>query len=506
MPLSKLWMCSGLSFVAGELQGLVAACLPELADIAVLPGTAEWDADDGAVHRVRFPNAERGSTPAFVAVPQTAEDVQRCIRCANRVGVTVAVKGGGHAAHGFSSIGQEGFMINMAEINAITEPTTDCSGTACVTTVYIGAGARWEDVYVGIDAHGGNWDITGGECLSVGVVGYTLGGGASPTSRLYGLAADNARSFDMVTVTGDFVTANETHHRDLYWALRGGGGGNFGVITGIKFQVHPGRERYSWGALCYNNSEANVHAVLGAVNEHYSKMSPAIYMNIGLHQKSGLCLKFFNMMGLTETRVALAPLLAAVGLKPTSDDLTHEHATLSDMMLARAGSVGETDPFTNEYFVQTNCMIKDMTKEFMASLARLYDSAPAVCKGVTFVSFGGRIRDVAADATAFPWRDFEYAVRADCDIWFDTDDYADQIPKAKQYLKEWNAAMSPHCGGGKWASFMSPDLSNQPELYQKQYYGQNLERLQAVKDDWVPAENHVLEFPMQIQVSRSIVV
>jgi len=100
----------------------------------------------------------------------------------------------------------------------------------------------------------------------------------------------------------------------------------------------------------------------------------------------------------------------------------------------------------------------------------------------------------------------KYAVRADCDIPFNTPDYADQIPKAKKYLKDWYEAVSPHCGGGKWASFMSPDQSNQPELYQKQYYGQNLERLQAIKHDWVPAENRVLEFPMQIQVSRSFVV
>ena len=97
---------------------------------------------------------------------------------------------------------------------------------------------------------GSSYVVVGSVCLTVGVSGFTLGGGYSMLSRYLGLAIDNLVSVTMVTANGSsVVVANSTVHSDLFWALRGGGGGNFGAVTRFSFQLHPAQPNYVFGAI-----------------------------------------------------------------------------------------------------------------------------------------------------------------------------------------------------------------------------------------------------------------
>src|SRR5260370_39874648 len=89
-------------------------------------------------------------------------------------------------------------------------------------------------------AHGRG--VPGGSCPTVGITGLTLGGGVGVVSRAYGLTCDNVKSLQIVTADGQVRTCNASSNADLYWACRGGGGGNFGVVTSFTFGTHPAGE------------------------------------------------------------------------------------------------------------------------------------------------------------------------------------------------------------------------------------------------------------------------
>ncbi len=117
----------------------------------------------------------------------------------------------------------------------------------------VGAAAKLIDVYNVI----GSADrlLPGGSCPTVGIAGLALGGGIGVFGRKFGLTSDNIRSVTIVTADARIITADEQTNSDLYWACRGGGGGNFGVATSFEFDVHPMPEvtlftlQYPWAAV-----------------------------------------------------------------------------------------------------------------------------------------------------------------------------------------------------------------------------------------------------------------
>src|SRR5581483_10324103 len=101
----------------------------------------------------------------------------------------------------------------------------------------IGPGARLGTIYDTLGGHG--VAIPAGTCPSVGIGGHALGGGFGLASRAWGLASDNLVSVQIVTADGKVLVADTNHHADLFWACRGGGGGNFGIVTRMTFRTHP---------------------------------------------------------------------------------------------------------------------------------------------------------------------------------------------------------------------------------------------------------------------------
>merc|ERR1739848_296856 len=112
---------------------------------------------------------------------------------------------------------------------------------------------------------GGKYVVVGGsnEGAGVGVVGWMQGGGCSPLARTYGLGVDNVLSFEIVTADGRVETVSASENADLFWAVRGGGGGSWGVITQIKYRVHPNPGPLTWQVSVYATERADVVGPLG---------------------------------------------------------------------------------------------------------------------------------------------------------------------------------------------------------------------------------------------------
>jgi hypothetical protein len=172
--------------------------------------------------------------PAAVALPESAQDVVAAVTFARERGLRVAAQGTGHNAAPLGSLEDTVLVKTSLLRRVVIDPAARIARA--------GAGAVWLEVVEAAAGHG----LAGlaGSSPDVGVVGYTLGGGMSWLSRAYGLSANNVEAIELVTADGRLVRADGCIERDLFWALRGGGG-SFGVVTAIELRLFPITEVYA---------------------------------------------------------------------------------------------------------------------------------------------------------------------------------------------------------------------------------------------------------------------
>jgi FAD/FMN-containing dehydrogenase len=188
----------------------------------ILPGEPGYD----EARRVFPGNIDR--CPAVVARPAHADDVARIIASARESGLPLAVRSGGHSGAGHGTI-DDGIVIDVRDLKSFDIDVAN-------RTVWAGTGLSAAEYSQAASAHG---LATGfGDTGSVGIGGITLGGGIGYLTRKYGLAIDSVLGAEIVTADGRTLQIDHRTHPDLFWAIRGGGG-NFGVVTRIKYQLHP---------------------------------------------------------------------------------------------------------------------------------------------------------------------------------------------------------------------------------------------------------------------------
>ncbi len=180
----------------------------------------------GAAHQLYYRHLDR--TPAVIVQPRDTDDVAAAIAFAVATGLEIAVRGGGHSLAAHSTV-EDGLVIDLRHLDSIDIDVHE--GVARV-----GGGATAGAVTAAAGEHG--LVIGFGDTGSVGVGGITLGGGAGFLSRAHGLTIDNLLAVELVTADGRVVIADAERHPDLFWALRGGGGG-FGVVTTFTYRLRP---------------------------------------------------------------------------------------------------------------------------------------------------------------------------------------------------------------------------------------------------------------------------
>ena len=215
--------------MADKFMGLSAAALAALR--AKVRGTVISPRDQGYAMARRVWNAAIDRRPAGIVVCADAVDVSITVRIAADHGLPLTIRGGGHNVGG-RSIREGVLLLDLSKLRDVTVNQERRIATGQ-------GGALWRDVDVATAREG--LATTGGLVSSTGVGGFTLGGGAGWLMRKHGLACDNVRSAGVVLADGRFVRASEEEHADLYWGLRGAGGG-FGVVTNFEFQLHPLRD------------------------------------------------------------------------------------------------------------------------------------------------------------------------------------------------------------------------------------------------------------------------
>ncbi|KAL8295551.1 hypothetical protein RB597_009305 [Gaeumannomyces tritici] len=169
-------------------------------------------------------------SPACFFYPESTADVSVAMKLLASLSAPFTVKSGGHTPYAGGSNIQAGVTIDLIRLNQVTV-------SADRQTVSVGPGNRWGNVSAVLDPLG--LGVVGGRVGQVGVSGLTLGGGISYFSNRRGWACDNVRAFEVVLSSGRVVVATPARHPDLFWALRGGGGSHFGLVTRFDLEAFP---------------------------------------------------------------------------------------------------------------------------------------------------------------------------------------------------------------------------------------------------------------------------
>jgi FAD/FMN-containing dehydrogenase len=458
----------------------------------VLPSNPRYGIDR-LLYNSKFVNLH----PRAIAYCATPDDVARCIDFASSHEVPLAARSGGHSYGGYSN--SDGVVIDVSRMSSIRVDTL-------ANTARVGAGARLIDVYNVI----GQADrlLPGGSCPSVGIAGLALGGGIGVFGRKFGLTSDNIRSVTIVTADARIVTADENTNSDLYWACRGGGGGNFGVVTSFEFNVHPMPEvtlftlQYPWAAAS---------AMLSAWGLWINTAPDDLWSNCQLLSQGtyGYLPQIAGVFCGTSSELAsvLAALTSMIGTAPTYS-FSGSNSYLSAMEIeagCSALSIATCHLTTQNpagrlsreaYSAKSSYVSAPINDAAVAALIvaveNLHANAPTVGGGVAFDSHGGAINRVASDATAFVHRDKLACIQAT----YSWSSYTSpsEIAAGARWLT-WLGATVFDPATGAYQNYIDPTLQNWPNAY----YGSNLTRLVSIKNKYDP--DNIFTFAQSIPLS-----
>ena len=338
------------------------------------------DAPDYEAARVIF-NRAFDLHPALIVRCAVESDVARVLDFAQTLNLPLAIHGGGHSRAGFG-VCDGGVVIDFSGIRRI-----DVDAGKRVARAQAGALVRDLDEAtqrVGLAT-------TSGGCPTVGVAGLTLGGGEGRLHSKYGLACDNLISAQVLTVDGKQVEASQQSNPDLFWAIRGGGG-NFGVVTELMYQLHPVSEVLS-GTLAYPAGriaellQAYVGFVNGAPDEMHAltQLQPS---DRGVRLQIDVCYCGDPRIG----NDLLRPLRA---LKPQDDGVK-----IMPYLEAQAAGGFLLTPVAH---FQTDVFIPKLGETAIAAIATAIKNAPATCK-VIVIPLGGAVSRVPVGDTAYALR------------------------------------------------------------------------------------------------------
>jgi FAD/FMN-containing dehydrogenase len=246
--------------VAGNEQECAAA-------LAGLRNPYAIEDDPGAFHTAGWHGAHVSAHSPRVVAAESAADIAAAVDFSRERGARLVIKGTGHDYLG-RSCAPGSLMIWTHRMREVTVhdafvPAGSTAGQAGVPAITVGAGTRWLEAYQALLPYGRY--VQGGGCVTVGAAGgFIQGGGFGSLSRRYGTAAGSVLEAEVVLASGEIVIANAVQHPDLFWALRGGGGGTFGVVSRLTLATYPApRTLGRVGGTISASSDADYRRLIG---------------------------------------------------------------------------------------------------------------------------------------------------------------------------------------------------------------------------------------------------
>lgn len=317
-----------------------------------------------------------------------------------------------------------------------------------------------------------------GSSPHVGVVGYSLGGGIGWLARKYGLAADSIRKIELVTAEGQRRTASATENSDLFWGLRGGGG-NFGVVTALEFDLYPVASLYG-GQLTYQNPD--VAEMLRFFREWVKTLPDELTSSITVFKFPSLSFVPEAMRGQIQVLVKAAyigvPAEAQKLIQPWLDWRTPTANTFHELPFAEVGTISN-DPVDPTAGYGSHEMFDELSDGAIAVITKQMTNQESPLAFTELRHAGGAITRVAADANAIGNRDAVFFMQTAGLVL--TPELYTAVETA---IKTYKAKLRPYVRGGVYLNFMKGHEGG--ERVRDAYLPETFERLQALKAQYDP--------------------
>ncbi|MFJ5264148.1 FAD-binding oxidoreductase [Streptomyces sp. NPDC088387] len=443
----------------------------------IRPGDASWAAAR-QLYNTRFDTLK----PAAVAYVAHPDDIRTAVTYARAHDLKVAIRNGGHSYAGWSS-GNGRLIVDVSKLNRVR-----ASGNEAV----VGAGAKLIDVYRTLAARGVT--IPAGSCPTVGVSGLTLGGGHGVVSRAYGLTCDSLTQATLITADGKQLVANARENKDLFWALRGAGNGNFGVVTELRFRTHPAPQAVS-AYLSWPWSRAA--AVIRAWQEWGPSQPDEIWSSLHLANAEGgtptISVAAFSLGTYGELQNAVDRLADRVGASASNvslrrrgyEDAMEVYAGCSSFTKdAQCHLPGPTPGRSPQgalgretYAARSDFFDRSLSAAGIQTLMSQMRAVRGGAGSIAFTALGGAINRVSPTATAFVHRRSrmlaQYIVSWRAGTTGTT---------AQSWLTKAHKSMAPHASGAAYQNYTDPTLPN----WRKAYYGEAAPKLAQLKKQYDP--------------------
>jgi FAD/FMN-containing dehydrogenase len=447
-----------------------------------LPGIAGLEAEvEGSVVPRDSPDFEALRKPAWaqfediapeaVVLCMTAADVAETIKFARRVGAAIAARSGAHCFAGRSST--RGILIDLSEMRSISV----ADGLATVE-----AGALLGDVYDGLDSH--DLTIAAGACPWVGIAGLTLGGGFGILGRRYGLTSDQLIGARVVLADGRVVDCNEHREPDLFWALRGAGGGQLGIVTTFLFRTVPAQDltcfKLGWP---YAQAAAAIELWQDWAPDAPDELAASLLVTATGDLDEPAVTIFGAMLGTeTETADTLDHLLARLDANPASTTIKQMPHRVAKTFLAEHAPGAERahstmPPPPRVMFAKSEFFRRPLPPNAIAALVDAFAERRGTghARELDFTPWSGAYNRTRTDATAFAHRNERFLLKHA--VVLDADAEAQERDAARDWLARSWSIVHPHGSGRVYPSFPDPDLTD----WARAYHDVNYERLTHVK-------------------------
>jgi FAD/FMN-containing dehydrogenase len=442
--------------VTGEETILESAAVAELRDS--LRGKLLLNGDDGYDHARAVWNAMINKHPALIARCEGVTDVVNSIDFARAHELRVAIRGGGHSISG-KSVCDGGLMIDTSNMNSVRVNRRDA--TARADGGCLEGHIDHETSLFGLAT-------TGGIVSHTGAAGLTLGGGFGRLCRKFGMTCDNLIGADIVTVDGTYRHVSNEENQELLWGLKGGGG-NFGVVTALDYQLHKQDPVVIAGDLLFGWADAR--NVLSYYAEHGNDLPDELNLNVKLlttlDGERQIAVEAIWSGSPEDADRALQGLRSAG--KPLSDTVTAVPYTHFQKRGDNSNRHG-----VRQYMKSS--MVNDFSEALVNEVIEIYRPNPMA--SFFFMQAGGAVSRVAPTDTAFPHRS------AHCNMmrwnaWFDPETDEQKAQRISDVKADW-AILEPFTHG------FYVNLNDDSEKKTHANYGPNYARLVELKNKYDP--------------------
>ncbi len=458
----------------------------------VLPGDPAYDADR------KLSNPVFDAYPTVIVYCEVESDVAFALELARGQVLPFTVRSGGHCTAGFSA--GEGVLIDVSNLD-------DATVDVAHTTLTAGTGCPFKKFDAVLASYG--LHVPGGECEDVCVGGFMQGGGYGFTSVTYGMNCDNVIDFRMMLADGQTVTASETENADLWWAVRGGTGGNFGVLLSVRYRLVPLGDVFGWALiwpLQTGMDFENATRALMTLQSNYmlENLDPALNIQVSLCFQPGtqgglppgsplypyLMLRGLYVGSESAGQAAIQMLCDLPGAV-TQWSKTDSFLTLNDELLNVPYGMPCFPPEVTSWPCEDKAS-RYVTRPLSASewrgLLEFFVSSPNNMSYFYMEFYGGAINAYPQGGNAFVHRNAAFNAVLDV-FWLDEAGR----PAAEDFLLGWMAYMAPMWNGEIYQNYPRLD---EPD-YGARYWGDAQAYLFAVKTKYDPS--HAFTFAQEIR-------